>query len=75
MAKRVLTQSDLEANPQLQLDGLKAGDEIEDGVDNTQGTDTEEAEEKIDETNTNANEAADDTGGGAPPPDKPRNDD
>lgn len=73
MAKRLLTQADLEANPQLQLQGLKAGDEIEDnvGVDGL-GEETETTEDNNE--NVNTEEAADDTGGSAPPPDKPRDD-
>jgi hypothetical protein len=74
--KRVLTQADIEANPQLQLDGYKAGDTYDDGVQDTDTeTDTEGTGEEKEETNENANEeATDDTGGGAPPPDKPRDD-
>lgn len=76
MAKRILTWADLEANPQLELDGLKVGDEIEDHVDgdtdlsanNTETNDNQQGTENANE------EAADDTGGGAPPPDKPRDD-
>lgn len=75
MAKRVLKQADLEANPQLQLDGYKAGDTYDDGVEETQTEDTSEADQENEETTENGNEAAtDDTGGGAPPPDKPRDD-
>lgn len=71
MAKRKLTQADLEANPQLQLDGLKVGDEIDDNVDvDGPGDETETTEENTE--NANDEEAADDTGGSAPPPDKPR---
>lgn len=70
MAKRKLTWADLERNPQLQLEGLKVGDEIEDNVEvDGPGNETEQTENT---ENANEEAAGDDTGGSAPPPDKPR---
>jgi len=56
MPKRILTQEDIDNNPELADNGLKVGDEI----------DIPENENLTDET------ADDDTGGSAPPPNKDR---
>lgn len=59
MPKRILTQEDLDNNPELVEQGLQVGDEIEIPEENTES----------DEANL-----SDDTGGSNPPPDKPRDD-
>lgn len=68
--KRNLTWADLENNPQLQLDGLKVGDEVEipdpEETENDKNADTQTAAATADGDT--------DTGGSAPPPDKPRDD-
>lgn len=56
MSKRILTQEDIDNNPELAENGLKAGDEI----------DIPEDENLV------ADEETDDTGGSAPPPNKER---
>lgn len=58
MQKRILTQEDLDNNPELIEQGLKEGDEIE--------IPEPDANENIIEP------GADDTGGSAPPPNKER---
>lgn len=66
--KRKLTWEDLENNPQLQLDGLQVGDEVE-------IPDPEEKENDKDaDTQTAAADDGEGPGGSAPPPDKPRGD-
>lgn len=57
MPKRILTQEDLDNNPELAELGLKPGDEIEIPEENTVNDDPA---------------ADDDTGGSAPPPNKDR---
>lgn len=59
MQKRKLTQEDLDNNPELAEQGLKAGDEIE----------IPEANESDETTDDPAD---DDTGGSNPPPNKER---
>jgi hypothetical protein len=58
MQKRILTQEDLDNNPELAEQGCKPGDEIE-------------IPEETTETNA-VDPATDDTGGSAPPPNKER---
>lgn len=58
MPKRILTQEDLDNNPELAEQGCKVGDEIEIPEEN--------------ESNAIDTAADDDTGGSAPPPNKDR---
>lgn len=58
MPKRILTQEDLDNNPELADQGLKPGDEIEIPEEN--------------ESNAIDPASDDDTGGSAPPPNKDR---
>jgi len=60
MTKKIVTQEDLDLNPELVEKGVNVGDEIE-------IPDTEETQE-----NEQTNLAGDDTGGTNPPPDKKR---
>lgn len=61
MPKRILTQEDLDNNPELAEQGLKVGDEIEIPEENT-----------ADNEAFDAGADGDDTGGSAPPPNKER---
>jgi hypothetical protein len=60
MPKKILTQEDIDLNPELAEQGFKAGDEVDipDEENVTSGT----------------NNSNDDTGGSNPPPDKERPD-
>ena len=70
MTKRTLTDQDLIENPELVEKGLKAGDEIE--IPEPEEID-EENGKKADTDAASIDPAGDgDTGGGAPPADKPR---
>lgn len=58
MAKKIVTQEDLDLNPDLVTQGVQVGDEIE------IPDETEENEQTLSDS--------DDTGGSHPPPDKKR---
>lgn len=58
MPKRILTQEDLDNNPELANQGLKPGDEIDIPDEN--------------QNDENIDPASDDTGGSNPPPNKDR---
>lgn len=58
MAKKIVTQEDLDLNPDLVTQGVQVGDEIE------IPDETEENEQTLSD--------GDDTGGSHPPPDKKR---
>lgn len=60
MPKRILTQEDLDNNPELAENGCKVGDEIEIPDENTADNESFDAG------------ANGDTGGSAPPPNKDR---
>lgn len=60
MPKRILTQEDLDNNPELAEQGCKVGDEVE------------IPETTEDNENFDPGDDGDDTGGSAPPPNKPR---
>lgn len=64
MAKKILTQEDLDNNPELVEQGLKVGDEIDVPDEDVPSAETNDNEQ--------SNAKSDDTGGSQPPPDKGR---
>jgi hypothetical protein len=65
MAKRILTQNDLDSNPELVEQCLKVGDTVD-------IPDTEESNNTSEDGGTTDDSDDDDTGGSAPPPNKER---